>query len=94
MLVVAGLAVVATAAWSARHQRATGSRWTAQLVSGLVCGVASAVAVAVPFVDVVPDAEEGLVAVGGVLLVAAVGVGIAVALGGRARRERAQLPRS
>lgn len=93
VLVAAAAAVVLAAAWSARHQRTTGNRWTAQLVAGLVCGVASAVAVAVPFVDVVPDADETAVVVGGgaVVLVA---LGASFARTGRTRRARGQVPRS
>lgn len=93
MLVVAGVAVIGVAAWTAHLQRTLGSRWTAQLVAGLVCGVAAALAVAVPFVDVVPDAEEGVVAAGGAVALLVVGAGIWTA-GGRGRRERGQVPRS
>lgn len=94
VLVVAALAVVAATAWSIRYQRTWGSRWTVQLVAGLVCGVAAAVAVAVPFVDVVPDADEGVVAAGGAVLVALAGAWACVAHGGRIRRARGQVPRS
>lgn len=93
MLVVAGVAVVLAAAWSIRYQRTWGSRWTVQLVAGLVCGVAAALAVAVPFVDVVPDADEGIVAAGGAVVIAVVGTGVGV-VNGRPRRARGQVPRS
>lgn len=93
MLVVAALAVVLAAAWSIRSQRTWGSRWKVQLVAGLVCGIAAALAVAVPFVDVVPDADEGVVAAGGAVVLALVGTGVGLA-GGRPRRERGQVPRS
>lgn len=94
MLVVAGLAVVVAGIWSIRGQRTGTGRRTAQLVAGLVCGVAAALAVAVPFADVVPDAEEGMVAAGGAAAVAIVGVGISLVSGGRTRRGRDQVPRS
>lgn len=94
VLVLAGVAVVLAAAWVVRDQRVGRGRWTVQLVAGLVCGVAAAVAVAVPFVDVVPDAEEGVVAAGGVVLLGLVATAVGVAVTGRTRRARGQVPRS
>lgn len=89
---VAVLVVVGAIAWSARRQRTRGNRWTVQLAAGLVCGVAAALAVAVPLADVVPDAEEGLLVASAT--VALVVVGVTLAVSGRTRRERSQVPRS
>jgi hypothetical protein len=94
VLAAAAMAVVAAAVWSARLQRSTGNRWTAQLVAGLVCGIAAAIAVAVPFVDVVPDAEETAVAAGGGAALLVVAVGASLVWSGRGRRDRGQVPRS
>lgn len=92
VLAAASVIVLLTAMSAAGRARPGLQRWTTQMAVGLVCGVVGAVAVAAPFVDVVPDAQESPRAAL-ILLVAGV-VAAGIALGGRARRSRDQVPRS